>query len=72
MLEFLNLALEFMDLVIYWIQITTIVFITSSLVGVSTVASIVQSVSEILVAQLIVQMITKITVVATFRMGGSS
>ena len=64
--------MEFTDLVIHWIQIATIVFVTSSLVGVSAAAAIVQSVSEILVAQLIVQMITKITVVATFRMGGSS
>ena len=70
--EFFNLALEFMDLVIHWIQIITIMQITLSLVGVTTAAAIIQPVPEILVAQLVIQMITKITVVATFCMGGSS
>ena len=61
-----------MDLVIHWIQITAIVQITLSLVGVATATTIIQPVFEILVAQLVVQMITEITVVATFRMGGLS
>ena len=68
--EFLYLALEFIGLMVHWIWVAIVVFITSSLVGVATTTAIIQPISEILVTELTVQMITQIIGVATFRMKG--
>ena len=67
-LKLLYLALKLKDLAIYRIHIGIIMHIAQSLVGIATATKVIQSISEVLVVQLIIQMIVYIMVVATFCM----
>ena len=57
-LKFLYLSLKLMDLVVNWIKVDVVIYITTLLVSIATETRVVKPLSKILAMQLAVQMIS--------------